>query len=230
MNIVVIILGITVIILIYYLYVTFISNRSSLITKIDLNKETKTIAETDIPNSGSSRYAYSTWVYVNTWNNNSIKSIVSRGTRTVNGKSVNDFKLYLDSSTPSLKIDIYGRDPVKNLDVPQTIIATNNFPIQRWTYVNVSVDGSIVDVYLDGKLVYSKQLQFIPFTPSGSIIIGGENQDIQLARLNRQASPMDPQTAWNTYLQGNGISGTSSYNVKLAVLQNDVEQKKFTLF
>ena len=41
---------------------------------------------------------------------------------------------------------------------------------------------------------------------------------------------MDPQTSWNNYLKGNGISGTSKYNVKLSVLQDNVEQKKFTLF
>ena len=229
MNTVVIILGITVLVLIYYLYVTFVSNTSSLITKIDLREEIKVISETDIPNSGSSRYTYSTWIYVNTWNNNSTKSIISRGTRTVDNVSVNDFKLYLDSNTPSLKIDIYGKG-ANNIDVPQTITATNNFPIQRWTYVNVSVDSTIVDVYLDGKLIYSKQLEFVPFTPSGSITIGGGNPDIQLARVNRQSTPMDPQTSLNNYLKGNGISGTSKYNVKLSVLQDNVEQKKFTLF
>jgi hypothetical protein len=220
MDFIVIILGIIVLVLVYYLYVKYVTSASSLVEKVDLKQGSKTIDEIDISNPGASNYSYSTWVYVNTWNNTSKKSLIKRAPADADG-----FELYLDQTTPTLKVDIKTGTNTK-----ETVTVTNNFPIQRWTYVCISLDSGVVDAYLDGKLVTSKKLSGVPASPSGSIVLGGGGPDIQLARVRRDTSPLDPTTAWNNYLQGNGISGSSKYAVNLSVLKDNVEQKKFNLF
>ena len=220
MDFIVIILGILVLVLVYYLYVKYVTSASSLVEKVDLKQGSKTIDEIDIANPGSSNYSYSTWVYVNTWNNTSEKSIIER----VNGDGAG-FKLFLDRTTPTLKVQI-----TTGTSDQEVVVVTNNFPIQRWVYVCISMDSGVVDTYLDGKLVTSKKLAKVPVAPAGSIVLGNGGADIQLARVRRDASPMDPTTAWNNYLQGNGISGSSKYAVKLSVLKDNVEQKTFGIF
>jgi hypothetical protein len=39
---------------------------------------------------------------------------------------------------------------------------------------------------------------------------------------------MDPQTAWNNYLRGNGMGRTNS-NIKMAYLQDNVEKKYISI-
>jgi hypothetical protein len=58
------------------------------------------------------------------------------------------------------------------------------------------------------------------------------NQDIYVSLFMRWSSPMDPQTAWNTYMSGNGQSTASqwtAYGVDLSLLKNSVEQSRFSL-
>ena len=48
---------------------------------------------------------------------------------------------------------IYSINPNRHYE--QIYDITNNFPLQKWTCILVSVDNKIIDVYLDGKLVKS---------------------------------------------------------------------------
>jgi hypothetical protein len=157
-------------------------------------------------------------MYVNTWSSNNVKTIISRGS---------DFSIKLDQTTPKL----YCNFSSMTGDASSNILITNNFPIQKWTYLIVSVNSQIIDIYLDGKLVISQKLSYLPKVSTNDIALGDSNSpDIILAKLQRWPKTMDPQTAWNNYLQGNGISSTTNYNVKLSVLQDNIEQKKFTLY
>jgi len=218
MNPVVIFLGVIVLILVYYLYVNYISNTTSLSSKADLKTSNPAIPYSKLQNRDSSNYAYGVWIYVNTWTSNNVKTLISRGS---------DFSLTIDQTTPKLycKINSITGDASSN------IIITNNFPIQKWTHVIVSVNSQIVDIYLDGKLIISQKLNYVPKVSTNDIALGDSNNpDIILAKLQRWPKTMDPQTAWNYYLQGNGVSNSTNYNVKLSVLQDNVEQKQFSLY
>jgi hypothetical protein len=189
-----------------------------LISTVDLNKSNPSILANTLPSPQASRYSYGLWIYVNTWSTTNEKKIISRG---------DDFVLSLDKTSPTLKckFKLNGKPSSKE------IVITNNFPIQKWTYVIVSVDNQIVDCYLDGKLVLSTKLANLPVTSSADISIGDKTTtDIFLSMINRWTYPMDPQTAWNNYLRGNGYTKSSSYNLKLSVLQDDIEQAKFAVF
>jgi hypothetical protein len=185
---------------------------------VNLNNTNPSINYNTLVNANSTRYAYGTWVYVNSWNTTFPKTLISRSS---------DFKLSLDQTTPTLRCSIASSSTSQPAS---DIIITNNFPVQKWTYVIVSVDNQIVDCYLDGKLVKSTQLSYVPKISQQNISMGDlNNPDIFLAMLNRWSTPIDPQTAWNYYVQGNGM-GSLNFNVKLSVLQDNVEQKSFSLY
>jgi hypothetical protein len=215
MNFVIIILGIIVFLLMYFLYVNYFTEKM-LVEKIDLNKESPVIAYDTLASPGATRYSYGVWIYVNSWNNVDNKTIFSRGVNS------GDISLYLDKNTPTLNFKINR----------MTIPITNNFPIQKWTHVIVSIDNKIADFYLDGKLVLSKQLSEQPKVSISPIQIGGKTpNDIFLARFYRWTYPMDPQTAWNEYLSGNGQSTVlPNYGMKVSLLKDNVVNKQISLF
>ena len=120
----------------------------------------------------------------------------------------------------------------------QKIIITNNFPIQRWVYIVVSIDNTVADVYLDGKLVKSvaitqvqPQEKLISFkTPGAS---GG--MDAYLSNFERVTTPLDPQSVWNKYIAGSGSNLAVSnmigkYNLNLTLLNNGQVSQNYKLF
>jgi hypothetical protein len=56
--------------------------------------------------------------------------------------------------------------------------------------------------------------------------------DAFIAEFKRWSAPIDPQSAWDTYLAGNGTNGVSrafsSYGIDVSVLKNKVEQTRFS--
>ena len=216
MNFIAIILGVIVILFIYVLYNNYIRT-NNLVSTTNLLTSSPTIAYIDLQSKDSTRYAFGIWVYVNSWNNINTKYILSRG---------GDFDLSLDTTSPKLSLKFNLED-----NTSPTVLLTNNFPIQKWTYVILSVDNQIVDFYMDGKLVLSNQLPSMPVVSKNPITLGLGNPDITITALNRYTEPMDPATAWSKYLSGNGISNTgSAYNVNVSVLKDNVVQNNYSLF
>jgi len=186
---------------------------------------TSPISGTNIKIPNTVHYSYGVWMYVNTWGsiNKTIFSVVD----SVSQKVLFDLTLGSTSLTLNTDISVAGK--------LQNIMITNNFPVQKWVYVIVSVDGSIVDVYLDGKLVISTILKNngtimnsdVSNTPQ---INFGNGYDIYLSKFQRWTYPMDPQTAWNNYYQGNGQSNSTSYGAKLAITNSNILQQEVKLF
>ena len=242
-----IILIVIILLLVYILYSYLTGTVTSLTPAASLKSHVPAI--TKIDGARNSRYGYSIWIYVNTWSNSGKKTIFSRA---------NNMKLYLDETSPSLKLDMamngtgdYGKD---------TMTITTNFPLQKWVCIAISVDNQFVDAYLDGKLVKSQRLfkqqtiagvgstpatvtSYIPRTPPDATLspinLGnlGETDgftefDAFIAEFKRWSIPIDPQSAWDTYLAGNGTNAISrafsSYGIDIAVLKNNVEQTKFS--
>lgn len=218
MNPVVIFLGIVVVVLLWFLYTYYLSAGALSSGQVNLNSGSTTIEKDKLTNPGSSNFSYGLWVYVNTWSNTAEKMIISRG----------NFNIKLGSATPTLTCQL-----PTSLTTPDNFTITNTFPIQKWVYVIISVDGMTMDAYLDGKLVISKQLtNLITGDTTSPLVLGGStpSPDIYLTKINWWPTSMNPQLAWNYYMQGNGLPSSSQYNVKLEVLQDNVQQKQFTLF
>lgn len=235
MNPVVIVLAIIVIILIYILYMYFSGTSTTLQPSASL--KTVVPAITPIANPRYTTYSYGLWININTWDSTVSKTIFSR---------LGNISLYLDKNTPTLYCDLAmssGTPPIK------TIMITDNFPIQKWTHVIISLDNQFMDVYIDGKLVKSQRFftppqtggvaGIMPATPPDNpvpVILGNPTGgfDAYVAKFTRWTTAMDPQTAWNTYMSGNGgntlTNMFSSYNVNMNILKNNVQTASYSLY
>ena len=226
MNWIVIILGIIIVVLVYILYYYFTSTSSNLTSTANLNNSQPSITSIASPTNPS--YGYSICIYVNSWSTSTPKTIFSRA---------NNLTLYLDQTSPTLKLDATMSDSSK-----QTTVITTNFPIQRWVFLAVSVDGQYFDIYMDGKLLTSQRMYTgkvgpaIPGDTTVPIYLGNSpaaGWDAVVASFKRYVSPIDPQTAWSTYMSGNGTSSLnpfSSYNINLNVLQNGVQSSQISIW
>jgi hypothetical protein len=185
----------------------------------------------------SANVSYGIWVYVNSWSNKSQKSLFSRS---------GDLEVYLDQDTPTLYVDLFVIPNGTGNGNKQTITVTNNFPVQKWVYIIVSTDSrGFADVYMDGKLVKSVKLTGVRGTSdtqglpdaTSYINIGNNNGtgfvplDAYISKFVRYTYTMDPQTAWNLYLSGNGSTSTfSHYGLQVALTKDGILQKEATLF
>lgn len=218
-----ILLGIVIIFLLYLLISFYRSSETVLTETANLSQ---TIPPIEITNStGSSSYAYGIWIFVSNWDSNKPKTIFKRA---------NNLTVSLDNTSPKLRATFTMTD-----DSEKDVIITDNMPLQKWVYITISVDGQYVDGYIDGKLVKSSRVisdEFIPKVPTSAakMQLGGDGFDASIARFKHWAHAVDPQTVWNSYLQGNGqgswTSTISDYGVDLSILRNNVETTRFSLF
>jgi hypothetical protein len=241
-----IILGVVIFIFVYIVYLYWTSNVLS-ITILDLNKTNPPVPSTNVKGSTNANYTYSTWVWVNSWNVSVPHCIVSAPPGSSNPPPATyengqkyDFALYMDKNSPTLYCSI-GSSPN---DQSNTITITNNFPLQSWVYVVVTVQTNVVDCYLNGKLIVSQQINQngTPLvTPSFTNIYLGNNSgsgsgngwDCQLMLFKWMPTIVTPQQVWNSYLSGNGQSmfpSLTSYGLQLDLTQNNQVTSSYTLF
>lgn len=238
--IIILLIVIILLVLFYVIYKAIYPNTTSLNTVTNLGTGSTSIQITD-GQPKAVNVSYALWIYVNSWNNTQ-KVIFSR-----NG----DIGLYLDANSPTLYCDIAINHGNASGDITynspnnvigasstssfasKTIMITNNFPIQKWVFIIISMDGTgFSDAYLDGKLVKSVKMELRPDLPKEetAIVLGqGHPFDAYLSRFYRYLYTMDPQTAWNLYLYGNG-TGMSQYNVDIAITKNGVVQNDLKIF
>jgi hypothetical protein len=141
MDTITIILIVAILVLLYVLYAYYTDSSSELVQTASLLTPVPAIS--DISGPKNTRYAHSVWIYVNTWDNDIDKVIFSRD---------DNLKLYLDKTSPVLKLDVTMNDTTT-----EPMIITNNFPLQKWVNVTISMDNQFADAYIDGKLVRSQR-------------------------------------------------------------------------
>jgi hypothetical protein len=218
MNYTLIILGIILILVLYVLY-RFVYDRQTMVSKKQYLADTVGDKKMgDIANAESARYSYNLWIYANTIS----------GTEKIFAIDQTKFKLEI-TNTGNLQFDISGN----------TNNVTSNYPLQKWVCVSISVDNNIVDSYLDGKLVKSQKIGEISVnkptkTSKISMGKGDKTGDIYIAEFERLPYPIDPQTAWDRYMAGNGGSYISNafaaYGANLILTKDQVDMKKYALF
>ena len=233
MNILILILGIVIIlVLAWYIYNRYFSGVNTLTTgQVSLNTATPItpVAVSQLTYPNATRYAYGVWIYVNSWNTNATKVIFSRN---------KDMIVYLDKMTGTLNCIISptnnNPDAITQNGSNQSVVIniTNNFPLQKWVYIVINIDNTIVDVYLDGKMVKSLQIaQVAPDTTSPLYL--GNGYDAVVTYLQRWSYALDPQTVWNSYMNGNGsslLSSINAYHGNLQIVQNNAVQGNYWVF
>jgi hypothetical protein len=149
-----------------------------------------------------------------------------------------NFALYLKQSRLVLGINghvssvVSGR-AILSLTSPPTsdsVVITDAYPFQKWTYIVINVDGTNIDIYLDGRLIANKTAT-ITITGTDSLVVGNQYMDGRVAHFNRYGFNMNPQEVWNKYMYGSGQNDSASnYNVKVGILKNNVQKNEFKLF
>ena len=196
MSSVAIILGVVIIILIYVLWKYFTSTATTLQSSLtDLKTQVPVI--TKITNPTNTQYAYGVWVYINTWDQGTNKVIFSHQ---------GALNLYLLPNKPSLCVDVTMSDT----STISTII-TQNFPLQKWVYIIVSMDNQFLDVYLDGKLVKSARMSnesgsVFPAVPGNSpqVFLGNSNTSNRL--YNGTSGPITSGTLVSSFNSFNAFA------------------------
>lgn len=208
-----------VVIIILLIYIIFYYQQSSVLGLLNLNNTNPSILNSNISSPYSGNFSYKMWVYVNSWNNTLEKDICLANTsmRNYGIDPTTNFGLYLEQTSPTLHCVI------PDTRTQNDIIVTKNFPIQRWVYIVISVNNKIVDCYIDGKLIVSRELSAMPKSTMGGFFynINFGVFDAYLMKFSRTTSATDPQTVWNEYMKGNGSSFLSAYGLNLAVTKDN---------
>ena len=236
MNTSVIILGVLLIlVIVFMIFRSYFSGETALKNQVSFKNQQPNIPHTQLSNSNSPYVTYTIWVFVNSWDTTREKLIFRRD---------NDVSLYLDSDEAKL-VAFVGEDlssvqdgDYKNFSSDTTtmnkITITNNFPVQKWVCILVSVDNNIVDIYLDGKLVKSVQTSGFLIGHETSPIIFGAGWDGYFAKFERKPKATDPKAAWDKYMEGNGGSTLANafgnYGMSLNILKDNSVTSNFVLF
>lgn len=110
-----------------------------------------------------------------------------------------------------------------------------NFPLQKWTFLLISVYGRALDVYIDGKLVKTCMLPGVPKVnnklPVVITPVGGFSGWTSAFQYLDDAT--NPQEAWNMYKEGYGESFLGSilskYTIKLSMMDGDTETSSISI-
>ena len=226
MNYTLVILGIILILVIYILY-KVISEKGKVVTnKVDLNESNGTISYDRLTSPKSKRYCFSLWVYIGTPPGSTTTLFDVKN----QAATINHFKLVITDNA-TLKYSLYKTDGTTEISKE----ITTNFPMQRWVYLIFSLDNKVVDLYMDGKMIRSHQInEELQGTDETYRVSYGTSIDAFLAKFERLPAPMDPALAWNKYMQGNGGNYFSrlfsSYGATFTLKKDDLDVRQFNLF
>lgn len=219
MNYTLVIMGVILVIIVYILYKVIDEKGRTISGKMDLSKGASAVNVKNTGKADSTRYYIGAWLYVNkvTTDTNIFK--INQGT--------DDFLTLQLTSSAILKYI------AKTDSGTATHVIMDNFPLQKWVYVVISVDNNVVDLYIDGKLIRSHKVDGISQVSESSDIIF-DQLDAFIAKMEREPKPMDPSYAWSKYMEGNGGNYFSrmlaNYGGTLTLTKNDMDVREFQLF
>jgi hypothetical protein len=237
MNPKMIILGIAMFLVLFFLYRLLLGNRTATITnlKYDSTLDPFSFGTLNIPNS--TRFSYYIWVYVNNIDpsvDENIFTVSDTDVKTATNSNGDLLRLYIKNTT-DLCVDVLLGDTTSTS--LNQIFITNNFPLQTWQQVIISFDNTHLDVYHNGKFLKSNHFENtkLPVKTSNKSIInfGTTKSDINIKLFSVLEYPMDPQTAWNKYVDDSKTSNganTVNYGLKLNVSSNNKPSTPITLF
>ena len=229
MNAVLIVFLVFVIILAIYLVAQFY-NPSYLIqnsTKLNILNSNKTSTQSTIPvtsidNPGSVRYFYEGWFFINT--NAPIHTaniLYNRGDNFVVALTGSKLNVYINTAVTgnSSRVSSEGILDTSGLT---PLISVPNFPFQKWCHLVINVDGTAVDLYIDGKFVQNVQSPTpINTNTSDSITYGNHYTVGRVARFRRPAASINPQGVWASYMNGSGQDySLTDYHLNAQITKN----------
>jgi hypothetical protein len=155
-------------------------------------------------------------------------------------KTDNPSGCIFQTSTKNLSIDLYSNSVLTFYNGRTSVAAPSviayNIPIQKWTYIIVSVqNNSLVDLYINGKLVQSSNYngpnanEKIKQPTSNENIQFGNKLDAYITKMYFNSGAMFTSTAWKNYVKGNNTSISNNMNISLNLTQNGKNSNKFQI-
>jgi hypothetical protein len=227
MNIVLILFLVSVILIAIYVvaqiynpsYIVRDSKSLNIIKKDDsANVKQPNISIENIDSPGSVRYFYEGWFFIDA--NEPVKSsniLFNRGSNFVAALTGSTLNIYVNLAADKVKsngtVDATGLTP---------LMSVQHFPFQKWCQLVINVDGTTVDLYIDGKFVKTTTSQTQISTNTTDPISYGNQYTIgHFTRFRRVASSINPQGVWSSYMNGSGQSySVSNYHVNAQVTKN----------
>jgi hypothetical protein len=235
-----IVLFVVLFVVMLYVYNTFL--KAAVIYDLKQN-----IAPIDVVKPISPKYYFSCWIYINSFTNEGLSNVTANAekgkpifyygeamTLTPNtfaldsSNSVSKKLVYLQLGANGPKLQYYYTTDIgKKYNF---INITENLPIQKWSHVVISTNGKIIECYLDGKLVKTKNETNNPIIDANVTSIQVGKQDIQkpsdtfISKLQRFPVSASAKTVYDEYIKGPGTginTNTSQYDLKLQLTNND---------
>jgi hypothetical protein len=239
MNYLIIILAITVILLVYYIY-TVVTATPVVGKNIDLTQPPLVIKSSTITNPYSANYSVGVWVYISNFTQNSqIDRFLTYGTT----KNQKMFSLRMDPGRPLLYCDILVNNGSNTFTTQSVQLTSENesFPVQKWTYVVVSVSNTFIECYLNGRFVSAVKVNTnglyvlepaagadiesgptFRFGAKGTKMDNGSTRSngcpVVVTGLSRWDTPLSAGDVYNNYMKGNGNSSSmwgSAYSMDI---------------
>ena len=230
-----IITGVVVLVILYLLYVMlkyfkFFENRH-LTSQMSAKDNKYEIPFDDWCPSGapSANFAMSIWFYVSSWDTSATKNIFLRN----NSDSTSDPEIhaYLADNNNDLVVKFSDGETTPSL----TTCEIKNIPLQKWIHLAVSKYNSVLDIYIDGKLIKScaSSSSISPIPASVGILLHSDQTgedagfDGYTTHVKYFNSAISPTAVYNIYKNGYGGSFLDSllggYRMRMSLFRNDEE-------
>jgi len=171
-------------VLLYKLYSYLFPEKSKVSSKNYLfNPAIQSIPLDGLKNPTSNTYSIELWLYINSLPNTET-AIFS----------------YSPSNSVSLIIDPNNILTFKNTEKKEQSMKISNIPLQRWVYIVINVKHTLVEMYIDGKLVDSSKIpsRYINSISYNDTITFG-SIDAYIAGMNRNTKLLDSETIEKQY-------------------------------
>jgi hypothetical protein len=234
MELMTIVLVCLVTLLILYIILNYFFTKSTTLTKMFNGTERQKILASTLPtSSNSSNYTYSTWFFVNDWNYRFGEPKVLLGRMDEDKNPSPSIVFGAMENDITISVACYSNDK-SNKSIIHTC-NVQNFPLQRWVNLIISLYGRTLDVYIDGKLVRTCVLPGVAKINQKANIVVTPNGGFSGFTTNFQYwnDSTNPQDAYNIYKDGFGgsILGNlfNKYRIKIAFLSDNKEKGSFEL-
>ena len=225
MNYLAIGLIIIIVIIVYYMYY-YLTNNSLTSGLQDLNKQI-VVSYDKLINPNAMTYSYQCWLYISSPTTNSIPIFYRKSSDGTH----NEFEVDLSGQTLELKAGNGSTSPIKIMTI------TNNFPIQKWTYLVVNVKNlKTFEAYINGKLAKTINIDStsIPTFKTSALHIGDSSITGYVTKFIRQDKILDAKTIWETYLSGNGLTSYFNsfipYGLNMSISKGEELQRVVNIF
>jgi hypothetical protein len=224
MNYMLIIIGFIVVVAIYMLYKYF-TNTTLTSGVMDLSKRTEYTYD-KLKSPTSKIYSLAGWIFMT---GQTAAGFIFQRAASASNQPYN-FGLKFNGTT----LDFYGGPK----STAQFTIA-NQVPLQKWVYVVINVNGDLVEVYLNGKIVKTVKLDDTTltstFSSTASLFVGDTAIKGYITQFSMVPELIGAATVWKNYLNGNGVGNQflnyfMPYNINMAVTKDDVLQRQFSIF